>query len=84
MRMAFSFLLLYILGVQLLRTLRGAIPMVRKHARQFAQLNAMVPTSVVVSWERQIYDWDRLESKKKHVKNSPYRDSMHSKFYCLF
>jgi hypothetical protein len=72
-----------ILGVHLLRYLREAIPMVRKHTRRFAQLSKTVPKSVVASWERQICEWDELEIKKKHAKSSPYRDPVHREFYCL-
>ena len=58
--------------------------MAKKHARRFAQMNTIVPESVVMSWEKQIQDWDALESKKKHAKNSPYRDPVHGKFRCPF
>lgn len=74
----------YVLGAQLLQDLHKAIPMARKQARLFQQLNAVVPVSVSGSWEHQIHEWDTLEFKKKHAKNSPYRDPVRSTFYCLF
>lgn len=80
----FSILLHLSLGAQLLHTLRDAIPMARKHARRFKQMSEMVPKPVLTSWNNQIRDWDRLESKKKNAKNSPYRDPANCKFHYLF
>ena len=74
-----SFLLPYVIGVQLLRTLREAIPMAQKHTKHLNQLSETVPTSVLATWKRQIDNWDALELKKKHANISPYRDPMHSK-----
>ena len=46
--------------------------MVDKSTRRFKQMSAMVSSSVLSSWNHQIDDWDKLKSKKKHTKNSPY------------
>ena len=58
--------------------------MARKHARRFKQMSEMVPVQILTSWENQIHDWDRLESKKKHAKISPYRDPVNCEFRYLF
>lgn len=74
-----SFVLPYVVGVQLLETLCKAIHMAQKHTSCFNQLSEMVPTSVLATWTREINDWDVLNLKKKHTKISPYRNLIHSK-----
>lgn len=55
--------------------------MAQKHSRQLLQLNMVVPNAVLDSWERKIKSWDAVGSKKKHAKDSPYRDPMQSKHH---